>query len=404
MKRSWMLVVSVLLWAPTSQAAESPLDALQFLVGEWNGEGTHPYGKYRETQTIQRALNGSVLEARTQSKMGERVVHQDLRVFSWDAANKTLRLRQWTAAGLLRVYSGTVNDDGSVVFTETAREGASDERWRYTFRPAAEGGFAYRVDVQRDGDWKPFVSGALSKNVPPPTGVGTHGRKQYDVRIAAEGKEWAAQIHHPDGKGPFPVLVFSPGGDAGSVQGYGHYGQWWATWGYVTVIVAFRDKTAAERAAKFAKVLDWIERENEREGSPLAGRIDTKRFAVAGHSRGGHAALRAARLDKRVRACLALAPSGPLEELEGHECPTCFIIGSADRFIPGAQSAYRNAPNPRTFVTIQGMSHMLGPRAAALELAARSTAFWNSALKGDARYASFLTAVRDGVKVERTSR
>ena len=78
---------------------------------------------------------------------------------------------------------------------------------------------------------------------------------------------------------------------APSVKGYGPYGRWFATWGYVTVVVAFNDNDAAERAGKYPKVIDWAHAECERKGSPLFGLLDKERVASAGHSRGGFAAL-----------------------------------------------------------------------------------------------------------------
>ncbi len=380
---------------------EHPLKPLVFLLGEWSGEGTHPYGSYQETQKATRGVADSVFEVRTKSMMGDRVVHEDLRVFSWDAKTEQLRMRQWTAHGVVRVYTGQVKKDGSAVFVESAHEGRTDERWRYTFLPSKTPGFRYRVDVDRGEGWKPFVSGELSQEAKSPHTVGGLGMRQYTTKIGAMN----AQIHHPDGDGPYPVLVFSPGGTADSVQGYAHYGKWWATWGYVTVIVAFNDATATERAPKFKQALDWLEQENTRVGSPLQGKIDAKRMAVGGHSKGGDAALRAARTDSRVRACLALAPSGPMEKIEGkNACPSCIIIGSQDRLLEAATKAHEAGPAERHFIKIDAMSHMLGPRAAALKLVARGTAFLNYALKGDERYRAHLAAEEDGVHVRKARR
>ena len=48
--------------------------------------------------------------------------------------------------------------------------------------------------------------------------------------------------------------------------------------------------------------------ENQRPGSPLYGNLNLNQLAVAGHSRGGGAALLAAAADPSVNAVLALAP------------------------------------------------------------------------------------------------
>lgn len=398
--KSWILMALVALLSAPSLAADDPLEAVAFLVGEWRGEGKHPYGIYRETQSVTRALNGTVLEVRTKSVMGERTVHEDLRVISWDAEKKKLRMRQW-AKGVLRIYTARSESGGRVVFEETAREGASPDRWRYTFTPNKPAGFSYRVEVDDGKGWKPFVSGDLGAELKDPGKGGGLGVRQYDTTIGG----MRAQIHHPDGKGPYPVIVFSPGGSANSTQGYRPYGRWWATWGYITVIVAFNDESAIARAPKFKTVLDWVVKENERKDAPLHGMVDPKRLALAGHSRGGNAALRAARIDERVRACLALAPSGPEEPVEGKATgSSCLIIGDRDKFLGAATKAYENAAGERFLLEIAGMSHMLEPREATLKLVKRATAFLNYALKGDSRYRVPLETEAEGVKVKQSGR
>jgi len=388
------LIPIVLACASIARAGD-PLDAVSFLEGEWQGRGKHPYGPYDETQTIARALGGTVIEVRTKSTMGQQTVHEDLRVISWDPAAKALRMRQW-AKGWLRVYTGAAGDDGTFVFTETAREGAEKDRWRYTFTPSKAGGFSYRVDTDAGEGWKPFVSGALGAELKDPGQGGGLGLREFETEI--DGMR--AQVHHPDGEGPFPAIVFSPGGDANTFQGYRPYGRFWATWGFVTVIVAFDDADASARAPKFGTVLDWLEKEATRDGSPLKGMVDPKRLAVAGHSRGGDAALRAARRDKRVKACLALAPSGPEEAPEGnHQAVSCLIIGDGDDLLPAAKKAYGHAAAEKFLLVVPGLDHMLAPREATLKLVARATAFLNYALKGDARYRAHVVGDEGGVDV-----
>lgn len=385
---------------PVSAAPDDPLAPVEFLVGTWNGEGKHPYGAYQETQTASRGVGGTVIEIRTKSTMGPQTVHEDLRVISFDPTAKALRMRQW-AKGVLRVYTGKTGKAGQVVFSETSREGVSAEHWRYTFVPTEGGGFTYQVHIDKGSGWKPFVSGSLGAKLKDPGKGGGLGVRQYNAEV--DGRQ--AEIHHPDGQGPYPVIVFSPGGNAGTVQGYRAYGRWFATWGYITVIVAFDDSSAETRAPKFKSALDWVVGENTRDGAPLRGMIDTKRLALAGHSRGGNAALRAARSDPRVRACLALAPSGPAQAIEGQgTCPVCLIIGAGDMFLGAAKMAYANAAGERFLLEVPGMTHMLDPREATLKLVKRSTAFLNYALKGDKRYRAPLVAEGGGLVIKQAGK
>jgi len=59
----------------------------------------------------------------------------------------------------------------------------------------------------------------------------------------------------------------------------------------------------ATTAADVAKGIDWAIAENSRKGSPLAGKLDPTKVAVAGHSCGGLQALQLAG-DPRVKAVL----------------------------------------------------------------------------------------------------
>jgi dienelactone hydrolase len=391
------VVAALLILCPGSLVGADPDDPLApvaFLVGDHRGEGKHPYGTYQETQNGAYALAKTVIEVRTRSVMQGRTVHEDLRVVSWDGHAKRLRMRQWTSK-VLRIYAGTVDGQGRVVFEETAREGTSGERWRYTFVPKPGAGFTYTVHVDSGKGWRPFVAGDLGEEVKDPSKGGGLALRQYDADVDG----MYAQVHYPDGEGPFPALVFSPGGRAASFAGYRPYGRWYATWGFITVIVAFDDESVTERAAKFSKVIDWLGAENGRDGAPLEGLIDVKRLAVGGHSRGGAAAIRAARFDARAAACLAFAPSGPSEQIEGeHACPLLVIIGDRDEFVDAATRAAKNAPGPAYLFVVAGMSHMLEPREATLKLVARSTSFLQYALRGDARYESFLTREEPGIE------
>lgn len=382
-KIAWLLLC---LAAPAKALPDHELKPVFFLLGAWSGEGQHPYGKYNETQSARRSLDGDIIEVHTKSTLGGKTVHEDLRVFSFDAKTKSIRMRQW-AKGVLRIYTGAPQENGGIVFTQQAVEGVAKDKWRYTFVPQKNGGFDYRVDVDAAGGYQPFVSGKLRAELKDPGQGGGLGIRQFQASV--EGMR--AEVHHPDGKGPYPVIVFSPGGNARSFQGYAPYGRFWATWGYVTVIVAFDDADAKQRAPKFKQVLDWVVAENARKGSPLNGMVDAKRLALAGHSRGGNAAIRAARTDERVLACLALAPSGPTEKPDGeNKAALCVIIGDKDLFREAATTAHANAPGERFLFVIPKMTHMLDPREATLKLVKRATAFWNHALKGEQGYRAHL--------------
>ena len=402
-QRALALTLALACWTPALAEETATLDDVRFLVGEFEGKGQHPWGEYDESFSGAWTLGDTTIELRSESKMGPQTVFTDLRVVTFDKSKKTLRMRQFSA-DLLREYTGTKNADGAVVFTQTSHEGPSDDVWRYTLTAGDDGGFAYAVEARPVGSkatdttaWKPYVSGTLSAHLKDPSKGGGLGMRQYDATI--EGMD--AEIHHPDGAGPYPAIVFSPGGNASSTSGYAPYGRWYATWGYITVVVAFDDGDAPKRAPKFSKIADWLTAENTRDGSPLKGMIDTKRLAAAGHSRGGFGALLATRSDARFVATMAFAPSGPKTPAEGAgSARTLVVVGEKDEYLPAGKSAFGVTAGERVLIEIAGMTHMLGPREQTLRLVARSTAFLEYAFKGDTRYRDPLIEDAAGLTIE----
>src|SRR5258708_29720074 len=106
----------------------------------------------------------------------------------------------------------------------------------------------------------------------------------------------AAEVKSPPGslKAPWPVLIFSPGGPAKSYDGYEDVAIRMASWGVVTVLVAFGDRPPEKRAPQFPVVRDWLEKKNAETGFPLKGKLNLIIVFAGGHSPGGAAAVLAA--------------------------------------------------------------------------------------------------------------
>ena len=132
---------------------------------------------------------------------------------------------------------------------------------------------------------------------------------------------------------PLPVLVWGNGACRGNGLAYETFLKQIASQGYVVIAVgaplASRDQELAQQAreanaaapvppqsvrqptpdetqsAQLLEAIDWVVRENTREGSPLRGHISATKVAVAGHSCGGLQAL-AVSTDPRVRTTLVL--------------------------------------------------------------------------------------------------
>lgn len=369
-------------------AAADGLDPVSFLAGEFEGEGKHQWGTYTETLTGEWALGRSVLIVRSKSTMQGRIVFEDVRVFSWDAAKKRVRMRQY-AMGDLAIYDIEAKD-GTVVFKETAHEGASRPEWRYTIR-RGEDGFEYRVEAKgKDGVFAPYVAGALRRKTPGPGAEGP--LKTLVQRATIAGMQ--AELHHPDGPGPYPVVVFSPGGAAQTTQGYHPFARRFASWGFATVVVAFNQRDPAKRADLYGKVADWLGGD-----PPHKDKLDAGRLVACGHSLGGYAAVLAARKDERFKACVALAPSGPMEAPAGRECPVFVVVGGQDRFQASCRNLHASLGAQSYLVEVDGMNHFFAPPAAGNRVLARATAFLQLHVAGDSRYKAFLVAEGDGVAV-----
>jgi dipeptidyl aminopeptidase/acylaminoacyl peptidase len=106
----------------------------------------------------------------------------------------------------------------------------------------------------------------------------------------------------PPGAGPHPGVVVATGGlETGSIDAYRWAGERLATGGYAALVATYSAPSPYSDVDDLSLALDWLA------SSP---RIDGKRLAIWGHSRGGLGALLAAARDDRLRAVVSIcAPS-----------------------------------------------------------------------------------------------
>jgi len=393
------VLLLVLAAAAAAEGFETELSPVAFLVGEFQGTGRHAGGEYEETFTGEWTLGKTIVVVQSRSTMGARTVYEDLRVVSWDSAARKIRMRQF---GMGDVATYEVKQAGEkVVLDEVIHEGGARGPWRYTYTPRPGGGFDYVVEARgADGSYARYAGGTLLPKPPDPSRQGELAYAQWRTSVPrAEGAAMPAVVHFPQGDGPFPVLVFSPGGGAETPAGYDTFGKWFASWGFVTVVCAFADATAEERAPKFAEVAAWLKEQNGDDGCPLKGKLDVGRLVAAGHSRGGHAAVLASRADPRFTACLALAPAGP-DGAPGERQPaTLLVVGDRDDLQGASASLFGKLGGPRVLVTVAGMDHMFNPGPAYRHVLARATAFLKARVAGDRAFEPVLTGEGEGVTV-----
>lgn len=266
---------------------------------------------------------------------------------------------------------------------------------------------------------------------------------QLVLHDSARQKDVKVKIYYPDGGGPFPVIIFSHGA-FGSKETYWALGEYWASYGYVSIhpshddsrqdsgyrgglMQVLRDSRLWESRPKdISFVIDSLG-QIEKLAPELRGKLDLSRIGVGGHSYGAYTAEAIAGAtvtipgesaprsfaDPRVKAVVIMSPQGEGEMgLTAHSwdnmrLPTLLLYGSLDfgtqRRTPTwrSQPFYRSPPGDKYDVELKGATHMtlVGPfrkpghqsmlfQCAKLE----TVAFWDAYLKGDSAAKAYLAS------------
>ncbi|MCS0638168.1 alpha/beta fold hydrolase [Streptomyces sp. LP05-1] len=197
-----------------------------------------------------------------------------------------------------------------------------------------------------------------------------------------------------DGGERFPVVLFSPGSGGVRTQNTA-WAEELASHGYVVaaldhpydsaaVVLADGrtvhgetastgdrdedDELAADWTAVRAADLGFVLTQLERPGrggitGPPAGRLDTGRVAVAGHSMGGAAALRAARRDRRFDAVIDLdgyphGPASPALHQPVLALTQAITPATDPRYLPRLTEALRHNTATSYRLTVPGAAHL----------------------------------------------
>ncbi len=260
--------------------------------------------------------------------------------------------------------------------------------------------------------------------------------ENISLHDSARNKKIPIKIYYPDATGRFPVIIFSHGALA-SKDNYWALGQYWASYGYVSIHPSHADSVADSGfRGTFRQALTdprgWENRPEDisfiidslghvEDFAPqLSGKLDLRHIGVGGHSFGAYTAGLIAGatilvpgkdepqsfVDKRVSAVVMLSPQGEgIMGLSAHSWdtvrePMLLMYGSRD-FGPFGQDpvwrseAFEKAPAGNKYkVELMGGTHMGfagifrsgGHRAEVFQCAQLETlAFWNAFLKQDAK-------------------
>lgn len=119
-------------------------------------------------------------------------------------------------------------------------------------------------------------------------------------------------IYQPVTTSTRPVLILSPGFML-SPTDFASYGSHFASWGYVTLLVALPGNMLnptdhATLALTLSDVIDWIQAQVDNSSSVLDTPIELTQIGLIGHSMGGKISLLTAANDDRVKAVFGIDP------------------------------------------------------------------------------------------------
>jgi len=256
---------------------------------------------------------------------------------------------------------------------------------------------------------------------------------------AARGKDLSLLIYAPQVVAPHPVILFSHGAGE-SKDDYAALGQFWASYGYLSIHPAYSDsagdtkyndpKLWEDRVRDVALVLESLAQLHQK-APALMGSPDAKHVGVGGHAFGAYTAqlLGGATihipngekgksfLDKRVQALLLLAPPGHgvygLNDGSWDKlgCPLLAVTGTRDRVpLHGPEWRYESfrlsPPGDKFMMVIEdahfGLGLISSPNPAfeahagpvdpeqRAWIKSLSLAFWDACLKGDEKAKAYL--------------
>ena len=194
----------------------------------------------------------------------------------------------------------------------------------------------------------------------------------------------------PVADGLYPVVVFTPGYTTAFTD-YTFLMEDLASHGYVVASVAHTYETTAVDLAdgRLAKsmigshlggplpadgkslttavstrlmdlkfVVSELERSNVQRDSPLRGKLDLSKIAVAGHSVGGLTALLAIEIEPRFKAAVMMDGFVPAALPSGTTKPLLILAAGRERWEPAECRLWSNLKGPRLAVNLRGTEHL----------------------------------------------
>ena len=156
--------------SPNTDTAKSELKKLDFLVGQWKGEGWIQMGPDRHeftgTETVQRKIAGLSLLVEGNFREKEKPadappIHETLGVLSWDNSRKHYWFNTWLNTGRSGQYEARLIADKTLQWTIPIPQG----HIRYTMKLDDQQRWSETGEMSPDNgkSWHPFFQMTLTK-------------------------------------------------------------------------------------------------------------------------------------------------------------------------------------------------------------------------------------------------
>jgi dienelactone hydrolase len=192
------------------------------------------------------------------------------------------------------------------------------------------------------------------------------------VRMTNAYDVTSAHIYYPtNATPPFAAIDVVPGFTAAE-SSIANWGPFLASWGFVVMTFGTSNPSTGApdtsvlppvRADALIDALTTIKDENTRSGSPLVGKLDLNRLAVAGWSMGGGGTLIAANAHPELHAAMGLCAWNPNGTYPMDTVPTLMFGGTADGLAgpPMPQNQYMSIPatTPKELYVVNGGPHQV---------------------------------------------
>ncbi len=199
-----------------------------------------------------------------------------------------------------------------------------------------------------------------------------------------------------DAEPPFAGIAIVPG-FVSPESSISDWGPFLASHGIVAVTIGVPGgDQPPTRASKLMTTVDGIIAEHTRTGSPLEGKLDVTRMAVAGWSMGGGGAMIAASENPQLSAAIGFAAWGP-RGAAANQVPALMFEATADILAANMSDGHYAmipASVPKMLFEVQGSSHNVANAPENHDgIIGRYGLSWLKVfMEGDERYRQFLTA------------